>query len=215
MGLPAERDHAMTTRESEIASFLTAHGYAGWRVTRLAGDASSRRYQRLTSTRGTTAVLMDWPPADGGETRPFTELAEDLRERGVSTPEILAADHARGLLLIEDLGDALFTDVIASDATTELTLYRAAVDLLVHLHGAPAPDLPPLGPRIMAEMTGLAFNEYRSAVLGDPAEAAVFGSRTDSRIFYATTCKATWCLCIAIFTPRTCSGCQNETGLPK
>jgi len=172
MGLAAERDHAMTTRKSEIDSFLAAHGYAGWNVTPLAGDASSRRYQRLTSTGGTPAVLMDWPPADGGDTRPFAELAEYLRTRGVSAPEILAEDHARGLLLIEDLGDALFTEVIAADATAELPLYRAAVDLLVHLHDTPARALPPLGPRIMAEMTGLAFSEYRSAILGDPAEAA-------------------------------------------
>ncbi|MFY1707055.1 aminoglycoside phosphotransferase family protein [Tritonibacter scottomollicae] len=160
----------MSTRNGEITAFLTANGYGSWTAKPLAGDASSRRYQRLTSERGASAILMDWPPADGGDTQPFADLAENLRHKGVSAPEIIARDHARGLLLIEDLGDALFTEVIAQDSSAEMPLYRAATDLLVHLQGTPVADLPPLGPRTMAEMTSLAFSEYRQTVLGDPAE---------------------------------------------
>ncbi len=166
----SRRDHAMTTREIEIARFLAAHGYSNWKAAPLAGDASSRRYQRLTSQTGDSAVLMDWPPVDGGDTRPFAELAEYLCALGVSAPAILAQDHAQGLLFIEDLGDALFTEVIASDPTMELPLYEAAVDLLVRLHEAKVPDLPPLAPRIMADMTALAFSEYRYTILGDSAD---------------------------------------------
>ena len=35
---------------------------------------------------------------------PFVALARGLRERGLSAPEIYAADLAEGLLMLEDLG---------------------------------------------------------------------------------------------------------------
>lgn len=160
------------SRQDEISTFLSAAGYEAWSAAPLAGDASARRYQRLTGPEGKSAVLMDWPPEEGGDTAPFAQLANYLRDLGVSAPETYAQDHARGLLLIEDLGDALFTSVIAQDPTQERPLYEAATDLLVHLHRAPLPDLDPLGPRVMAEMTALAFTEYRQAIIGDTGDAA-------------------------------------------
>ncbi|TNJ45507.1 aminoglycoside phosphotransferase family protein [Phaeobacter sp. B1627] len=157
----------MTIRNDEIAGFLAAHGYQSWTHTTLAGDASTRCYRRLTADTGQTVILMDWPPETGGDTRPFVEIATYLTGLNVSAPQVLAQDHDRGLLLIEDLGDALFTQAIAAQPQTETELYEAATDLLVQLHGAPVPDLSPLTPRVMAEMTGLAFTEYHRAVRGD------------------------------------------------
>lgn len=160
----------MTSREDEIRDFLATHGYADWNRTPLAGDASSRRYQRLRSPTGAKAVLMDWSPEEGGDTQPFVDLAQYLRNLDISAPEIYAEDHARGLLLIEDLGDALFTEVINNDPAQEMPLYRAAVDLLIHLHDAQPPNLARLDPETLSEMTRLAFSEYRYAILGDAAE---------------------------------------------
>ncbi|OIQ33199.1 MAG: aminoglycoside phosphotransferase [Alphaproteobacteria bacterium MedPE-SWcel] len=162
----------MTARTDEIARFLASHGYHAWTQTLLAGDASTRRYRRLTGDSGQTVILMDWPPDTGGDTRPFVELANYLTGLNISAPRILAQDHESGLLVIEDLGDALFTQAIAAQPRMENTLYRAATDLLVHLHQAPVPELSPLTPRVLAEMTGLAFTEYRRAVKGQSNDMA-------------------------------------------
>ena len=57
-----------------------------------------------------------------------------LREAGLSAPEVYAADEARGLALIEDLGDALFARVLEATPTAEHLLYTRAVEVLVDLH---------------------------------------------------------------------------------
>jgi hypothetical protein len=128
----------MAERPAAIDAFLGAHGFG--RATRapLAGDASVRRYVRLTGGPR-PAVLMDAPPG-AVDVHPFLEVARWLREQGLSAPELIAADAAEGLVLLEDLGDDLFSRVLVNRCLEPL-LYQAAVDLLVILHRAP-PDLP-------------------------------------------------------------------------
>ncbi|KUP94797.1 aminoglycoside phosphotransferase family protein [Tritonibacter horizontis] len=160
----------MTSRAAEIAHFLDANGLRTWESQPLAGDASVRRYHRLTSSAGETRILMDWPPDTGGDIGPFVSLANYLLDIGVSAPGHIAQDPERGLLLIEDLGDAVFARVMETDPQLEQTLYAAATDLLIHLHRRRPPDLPVLTPEILSEMTSLVFSEYRNAISGDPAD---------------------------------------------
>lgn len=162
----------MTDRARLIDDFLAATSWGQADRALLAGDASNRRYERLTdAATGNTAVLMDAPPGLGENVRPFVKIAEYLRSQGISAPEILAQDAENGFLLVEDLGDGLFTRLIAETPHMERALYEAATDVLVHLHSAPMPELDPLGPRLMAEMSGLVIRRYRTAILGeeDPA----------------------------------------------
>jgi N-acetylmuramate 1-kinase len=128
----------MTARDEAIRRFLGGHGFAGAGRAPLAGDASARRYVRVTGGPR-PAVLMDAPPA-ALDLRPFLTVARWLRERGFSAPEVIAADPSQGLVLLEDLGDDLFSRVLA-DRRLEPLLYETAVDLLASLHRAPA-DLP-------------------------------------------------------------------------
>ena len=100
----------------------------------MAGDASARRYDRL-SGGPRPAVLMDAPPGVL-DVRPFLAVAGWLRERGLSAPEVIAADAPAGLVLLEDLGDDLFSRVLA-DRRLEPRLYETAVDLLATLHRMP------------------------------------------------------------------------------
>src|SRR4051812_40961658 len=90
-------------RKAALHGFLAEAGWAGVKPVMLAGDASFRRYLRLTDA-GRRAVLMDAPPPmeDVG---PFIAVAEMLRDLGLSAPEIYAEDRQRGFLLIEDFGD--------------------------------------------------------------------------------------------------------------
>ena len=52
--------HPDPAREAAIVEFLKASGWGAAMRADLAGDASTRRYERL-SLDGRPAVLMDWP----------------------------------------------------------------------------------------------------------------------------------------------------------
>lgn len=159
MTSPASRDHL-------IDAFLAQHGLAEAERTPLAGDASTRRFTRLRTGDGERYILMDQPPAAesdvapaeatveerralgynasarlaGGRMDAFVAVADFLRSRGLSAPEIVAFDHGAGLAVVEDLGDALFVHRIAAGAD-ERDLYAAAVDVLVRLHAEPPPPV--------------------------------------------------------------------------
>ncbi len=162
----------MTDRPSRIAAFLAAAGWAGAERRPLAGDASFRRYERLT--QGTRrAVLMDAPPPE--DVRPFLAVADILRGAGFAVPAVLAGDEAEGLLLLEDFGDDTYTRLLARGAK-ESRLYELAVDLLVELHRR-LPDerlaeLPRFGEARALEGVGRFIDWYWPAVLGAPAPAA-------------------------------------------
>lgn len=153
----------MSDRASLLTDFIARSPFAGARREPLKGDASSRRYERL-HLNGRTAILLDQPPGEtaacppgatpaerialgynaqarlaGPDVRPFAGAARYLRARGFSAPEILHADMANGLLLLEDLGDDLYARVI-DRGVAPAPLYEAAIDLLADLHRAAAPD---------------------------------------------------------------------------
>ena len=154
----------MTDREADILSFLKA---ANWdRATRhpVPGDASSRRYERLT-LKDKHAVLMDSPQgvetlsepkgaslADrralgynalariaGNNTEAFACISNELTKRGFSAPQILAADLKQGFILLEDLGRNLYARVIENVPQQERQLYEAAVDTLAAIYRSTFP----------------------------------------------------------------------------
>ncbi|MBV8576493.1 MAG: phosphotransferase, partial [Acetobacteraceae bacterium] len=134
------------SRETEIAGFMARHGFGSARTETLAPDASLRRYLRL---RGgpCPAVLMDAPHAE--DLRPFLRIGAHLAALGLSVPEAYAVDEAAGLLLLEDLGDALFPRAMACESRP--ALFDAAVDVLAVMQEAsPPPDLPAWGAEAMA-----------------------------------------------------------------
>ncbi|MES0825512.1 aminoglycoside phosphotransferase family protein [Ruegeria sp. SCP11] len=134
----------------------------------LAGDASNRRYERLTDPdTGRTAVLMDSPPGQAEPVEAFVRMAKYLRKIGLSAPEIYAEDTEYGFLLLEDLGDDLFARVLKQTPKMERELYEAATDVLIELYNAPTLSLPSYDPTLMTELAALAFTKYAQAVLGE------------------------------------------------
>jgi hypothetical protein len=115
--------------------FLAAFGWEGSEILPLAGDASFRRYFRVVNGER-SAVLMDAPPPHE-DPRPFVAVAEWLTGRGLSAPEILALDLEKGLLLLDDFGNARLREALDSDPTRERDLYELATDVLIHLHQHP------------------------------------------------------------------------------
>jgi aminoglycoside/choline kinase family phosphotransferase len=155
-------------RADEMRGFLDGAGWGGASITPLPGDASTRRYARV-ARNGHRAMLMDQPqnaetpaaPPDatpeqrralgynaiarlaGADCGRFIAAANFLRARGLSAPDVYAADTSKGFVLIEDLGDDLFADALTR-GSDEHELYGSAIDALAHLHTEAAPDvLPP------------------------------------------------------------------------
>ncbi len=138
---------------------------------RLAGDASARRYERLIGGP-MPAVLMDCPP-ERLDVRPFLDIAKWLRQAGFTAPLVLGADAGEGLVLMEDLGDALFSRVLAADPrrVDEEELYGIAVDLLVALQALEPPAwLPAYNDEVMLEEVGR-FTKWYASRLGERAKA--------------------------------------------
>jgi aminoglycoside/choline kinase family phosphotransferase len=150
----------MPDRDAQIDAFLRRAGWGTATRRPLAGDASNRRYLRLSGQTGATAVLMDAPPDRGEDVRPFLGIARHLAGIGLSAPAVLAEDTQTGLLLLEDLGDGLFAR-LSGDPATETKLYAAAAETLAALHAVPPPDgLVRFTPATMADLARLVFDWY-------------------------------------------------------
>jgi aminoglycoside/choline kinase family phosphotransferase len=165
----------LADRARRIEAFLAANGWHWGNSKLLAGDASFRSYRRLENG-GKRAVLMDAPPPHE-DVRPFLRIARHLRGLGLSAPDILAEDVEAGLLLLEDLGDDTFTQLLDNGAAEE-PLYALAVDVLAHLHRLPAttavpPALPPYDDARMLDEALLLTDWYMPAALGDATPRAV------------------------------------------
>ena len=70
------------------------------------GDASFRRYFRLTLPGGSTQVVMDAPP-EQEDSHPFVAIAQRWHSAGLAVPKVHAANLADGFLLLDDLGNTL------------------------------------------------------------------------------------------------------------
>ncbi|TAL01771.1 MAG: aminoglycoside phosphotransferase [Rhodospirillaceae bacterium] len=178
-----------TDRDSQIATFLAAHGWDNAARRRIAGDASFRKYDRLEGPRG-RAVLMDAPPPHEN-VRPWIAIARHLHGLGFSAPAILAEDVAAGLLLIEDLGDDTYTRLLARGAD-EKKLYALAVDALIALHkqsGAVPPSVAPYGTsRLLEEVNRL--HVWYLPLVDAPALAA--DVRAEYETIWQTLLPAAW-----------------------
>jgi aminoglycoside/choline kinase family phosphotransferase len=157
------------TRSEEIDAFLAAEGWRDAARAPLAGDASARRYERVHDGRR-GAILMDVPPGSGLAVEPFLAVDAWLRAGGFSAPDVLGADAARGLVLLEDLGDDLFQRLCAADPGSEAGLYAAAVDLIADLQERPPPDAawspPPYDMAVLLREARLILEWYVPAATG-------------------------------------------------
>ena len=119
-----------------VEPFLSQAGWAGAQINALPGDASFRRYFRVTKP-GKSAMLMDAPPPNEDPV-PYLRAAKWLDANGLRAPYIYAEDAARGLVLIEDFGEVRMREYLDQWPGDERAIYTAAVDTLVELHRLPS-----------------------------------------------------------------------------
>ncbi|HSP58703.1 MAG TPA: phosphotransferase [Halomonas sp.] len=108
-----------------------------------AGDASFRRYFRLTLPDGTTRMLMDAPP-EHEDSRPFVAIARHWQAAGLPVPGLHAVDLDAGFLELDDLGDTPL-QVCLREAAHPVTLawHERALALLHTLQNRTTPDALP------------------------------------------------------------------------
>jgi N-acetylmuramate 1-kinase len=153
---------SIVARLRALRSFLDQAGYATAQRRRMAGDASTRSYARLTQDGG-AVILMNSPRRPDGpalydgksysaavhlaeDVTPFVAIAHGLREHGYSAPAIHHADLEAGFLITEDFGSAGFVEGDPPRPIVER--YEAATDLLAAMHRNALPETLPLVPQV-------------------------------------------------------------------
>ncbi|WP_027966201.1 aminoglycoside phosphotransferase family protein [Halomonas halocynthiae] len=120
----------------------TNHGLASDAVNLelAAGDASFRRYYRLTLADASTRMLMDAPPAQE-DSGPFVAIAKQWALAGLPVPQIHSMDLDAGFIELDDLGDTPMQcrlDGHSGEAT--LAWFTRAIDAIHELQNRANPE---------------------------------------------------------------------------
>ncbi len=147
----------------DINAFLAGTEWEGAQVAPLVGDASFRRYFRL-SMGDRSAMLMHAPPPHE-DPRPFLHVAHWLEANGMRAPQILAEDAASGWVLTEDFGDQRMREWIDEHPGDERAIYAKAIEALVQLHQLPAGPFDPYDMAVYQREVDL-FTEWYCPAMG-------------------------------------------------
>jgi len=112
-------------------------GLTDFRISVASADASFRRYFRV-HLADRTLIAMDAPP-DKEDCAPFVRIAKAFGALGLHVPEIICEDLSNGFLLLSDLGDTQYAQVLAPGTVD--ALYGDAMDALYRLQTGPRPSL--------------------------------------------------------------------------
>ena len=154
----------------EVVKFLECCGRGNVETLPLDGDASARRYFRLTRNGDNVGELLMLSPCE--DLVSFVKVGKHLSGLGISAPEIYELDDALGLALIEDFGDTRFS-ILLDGGHDAHELYASAVDVLVHLHEHPdacAISLPSYDTDALVGAAELFAEWYLPLVLGRALE---------------------------------------------
>ncbi|MFW9081794.1 aminoglycoside phosphotransferase family protein [Pseudomonas sp. P2757] len=113
--------HLKVWLDEQLASLFAAQGWGAVppaTLTAASSDASFRRYFRWEGA-GRSFVVMDAPPPQEN-CKPFVDIAFLLAKSGINVPKIYAEDLERGFLLLNDLGNQTYLDVINGENADDL-----------------------------------------------------------------------------------------------
>ncbi len=104
-------------------------------------DASFRRYFRVSfSDDPTPLIAMDAPPPKE-DCRPFVQVAEVFAATGIHVPQVIRQNVEDGFLLLSDLGNQTYLDVLNADNAAHL--YADALGSLICLQAGSKPGVLP------------------------------------------------------------------------
>jgi aminoglycoside/choline kinase family phosphotransferase len=135
----------MTGLDIRLTEYLRTHKRAAaptTGATALSGDASTRRYFRLTPKDGASSIVALYPDPFDALATPFHTVGQALVQMGLPVPKILDHDGPLGIYEQEDLGDLTLQHVLtAAPAQQKVDLYREAIDEIVQAQRE-APKVP-------------------------------------------------------------------------
>jgi aminoglycoside/choline kinase family phosphotransferase len=126
-----ETDSRYAALKTWLAQF---EGLGDSRLQPASGDASLRRYFRLTHGSA-SYIAMDAPPPNES-CRSFVRNAGYLESMGLNGPRILGADFDDGFVLMTDLGPTQYLDALETEPESADRLYTDAMDALLRLQEA-------------------------------------------------------------------------------
>ena len=173
--------------------FPRQHSEQEIKIEPASADASFRRYFRVTLDNDETRIVMDAPP-EHEDCRPFLHVATLFSDAGVHVPEVYAQDLEQGFLLLSDLGNTTYLNVL--DAATAPRLYRDANAALVDIQRASRPGILPdydhallqrelnLFPDwYIAQHLGLVLDDAQSTVLRSVFDAILANNLAQTKVF--------------------------------
>lgn len=113
--------HLKVWLDEQLANLFADQGWGAVppaTLTAASSDASFRRYFRWEG-EGRSFVVMDAPPPQEN-CKPFVDIAFLLAKSGINVPKIYAEDLERGFLLLNDLGNKTYLDVIDGENADQL-----------------------------------------------------------------------------------------------
>ncbi len=149
--------HFMTTRLQQLNHWLNETiSTKDYHLEPASTDASFRRYFRLKHANG-TFIVMDAPP-EQEDCMSFIDVAQRLLAVGINVPKIIDKDLQQGFLLLSDLGDKQYFDVLTEDNVDDL--YRDAIVVLFKIQQqADSKGLPFYNEDLLLQEMGL-FRHY-------------------------------------------------------
>ena len=117
----------MVSRINQINNFLKNNQIETKNLIPIKNDASFRKYFRVDKK-----ILMDADPHLGEDVGSFININHVLREFKLNVPKIFTIDKENGFLLLEDLGENIFSQILNSE--NEEQLYKQAIDVLVEIY---------------------------------------------------------------------------------
>jgi N-acetylmuramate 1-kinase len=132
-------------------------------------DASFRRYFRVTLA-SETRIAMDAPP-EREDCRPFIHVAQLMRAAGLHVPAVLAADTGNGFLLLSDLGNTTYLEVLTA-ANADALFADAIAALVTWQRASRAGVLPPYDRALLQREMDLFPEWYVGRHLGITLSAA-------------------------------------------
>ncbi len=124
------------TQKELFRDFLTSRiGSPDYDLQPLTGDASSRRYYRV-SLGDKSWVLMVWEAFTDPQIFPFLSTHGYFQHSGVRVPGLYDFSEKKGLFLIEDLGDLSLEKYVWNCITENslLKTYTKVMDQLIRIH---------------------------------------------------------------------------------
>ena len=131
-----DRLQALTDWTNELLDHLMPAKKAALELEIVSGDASFRRYFRV-SLGDDSFIVVDAPP-EHEDNHTFVRISNMLLAANLTVPKVYSVDYERGFMLLVDLGDSLYLEALLQcqkndDTEAANQLYQGALMSLVDL----------------------------------------------------------------------------------